>query len=279
MQIWCQRLIPQHFLSRLTGRLANCRVNWLKNFMIRWFIRRYGVNMEEAAPSDYTAYPDFNAFFTRPLRAGVRPMPEDPNAIVSPVDGFVSELGRIKNNQLLQAKGHHYDLGNLLGGDAAMAAHFTKGHFFTAYLSPKDYHRVHMPISGHLIKMIYVPGILFSVNPYTVSHIPSLFARNERMIALFETALGPMAVILVGAIIVASIATVWHGIVTPPIGSCIQQWDYADQTISFDRGEEMGHFQLGSTVILLFGANRLSWDLSLKSENSLQMGRLIGARV
>jgi len=281
MKIWMQQLIPQHSISQWLGKLANCRYAWLKNFLIRCFIRYYKVNMNEAEPSDYKAYPDFNAFFTRHLKADVRPLSEDPNVILSPADGFISELGHIEENQILQAKGHQYSVSDLLGGDKKLADAFINGEFLTAYLAPKNYHRVHMPISGRLLKMIHVPGDLFSVNSYTVTHVSGLFARNERVICLFETELGPMAVVLVGALIVASIATVWHGLVTPPRTGVLQkqEWNYTDKSVFLNRGEEMGRFQLGSTAIVLFGPDRISWDSNLKSNDALQMGQTIASRV
>ena len=272
MKIWVQKLIPQHGLSRLVGKLASCRCGWLKDAFIRWFIKQYKVDMSEAEQEDYRAYESFNEFFTRRLKAGARSIPEDPNIIVCPVDGFVSHLGRIKENQLLQAKGHQYTLQDLLVDDD-MARQFVNGNFLTAYLSPKDYHRIHMPVTGRLKKMIHVPGYLFSVNPYTVTQVPRLFARNERVVCFFETECGPMTLILVGAVIVASIATIWHGIVTPPTTSAIQQWDYGDQNIVLNRGDEMGRFLLGSTAIVLFGPERISWDSALSSNTPLKLGQ------
>ncbi len=277
MKIWAQKLIPQHSLSRLVGKLASCRCTCLKNTFIRWFVKRYKVDMSEAAQEDYRVYETFNEFFTRPLKAGLRAMPEDPKMIACPVDGFVSELGDIKENQILQAKGHQYTLQDLLAGDESIAQRCVNGNFLTAYLSPKNYHRIHMPVTGRLQKMIHVPGDLFSVNPYTVMHVSSLFARNERVVCLFETEHGPMALILVGAVIVASIAMVWHGVVTPPSSTSIQQWDYGDKNVVLNRGDEMGRFLLGSTAIVLFGPNRVSWDTALSSDNPLKLGQTVAS--
>jgi phosphatidylserine decarboxylase len=279
MKICLQKWMPQHSVSRLVGKLASCRVGWLKNFFIRWFIKQYKVDMSEAKQSDYREYPNFNAFFTRPLKADARVFPDDVHQLACPVDGYVSELGPIRHDQLFQAKGHYFKLLDLLGGDEAMATQFYDGHFLTAYLSPKDYHRIHMPIAGQLQKMIHVPGDLFSVNPYTVTHVPSLFARNERVVCLFDTDLGPMVIILVGAVIVASIATVWHGVVTPPTSKTIQQWDYGHQNVLLNRGEEMGHFQLGSTAIVLFGKDRILWDSTLKAGDALKMGQGVALKI
>lgn len=277
MQIWAQKLIPQHLISRVFGKLARCRVKWLKNFLIHLFIKHYNVNMSEAMQEDYRAYASFNEFFTRPLKPDIRVWPHTPKVIACPVDGFISEWGQIQNEQIFQAKGHTYNLRDLLGGDHELATQFHGGNFFTAYLSPKDYHRVHMPASGTLKKMIHVPGNLFSVNPYTVNNVPNLFARNERVICFFDSDHGPMAVIMVGAIIVASIAITWHGIVTPPTQHNLQEWNYADGAIQLNRGDEMGHFEVGSTAIILFGKNSVQWDSHLKPSQTIRLGQVIGS--
>lgn len=266
-------------ISRFLGKLADSRIQWLKDFLIRHFIKHFDVDMSEAAQEDYQRYANFNEFFTRPLKAGARPMPEDVNVLACPVDGFISELGIIQDQQLFQAKGHTYELMALLGGDHEMVSNFRNGAFLTAYLSPRDYHRVHMPTSGILKKMIHVPGSLFSVNPQTVAGVPNLFARNERVVCYFESDCGPMAIILVGAIVVASIATTWQGIVTPPTKSLLQQWSYANNPIHLDRGAEMGHFDVGSTIILLFGKNAVQWGSGLKSGQVLRLGQAIGNHV
>ena len=279
MKIWLQKLIPQHTLSRLIGQLAQSRISWLKNLFIAWSIKKYQVNMDEAETKDYRDFLSFNDFFTRPLQQQARPMPTTADAIASPADGYVSELGHIKDQQVLQAKGHYYSLPALLGGDHQQAALFQNGVFFTAYLSPKDYHRVHMPFAGTLEKMVYVPGTLFSVNPETVNHLPGLFARNERVICYFHTTdLCPMAIILVGAVIVASIATVWHGTITPSTQTHLQQWSYCNNTITLNRGDEMGRFLLGSTVIVLFADRvpQVTWSSTLSPGTQLQLGKMIG---
>ena len=276
MQIWMQKLVPQHLVSRFVGKLARCRVKWLKNFLIRLFIQFYKVNMSEAVQEDYRCYTTFNEFFTRLLKPTLRSQPSDTAAIACPVDGFISELGQIQDQQLFQAKGHFYDLSNLLGGDHHKAMSFRNGVFFTAYLSPKDYHRVHMPASGTLKKMVHVPGALFSVNPYSVKHVPNLFARNERVICFFESEHGPMAVIMVGAINVASIGIKWHGLVTPPTSALIQQWHYEDNPIHLNRGDEMGYFELGSTAIVLFGKGAVQWASCLSANQAIQLGQPIG---
>ena len=248
-----QHLVPQHLLSRLAGKFANATTPWLKNVLIRRFIRRYGVNMDEAECSDPQDYPSFNAFFTRALKPGRRPIDPDTSAIVCPADGVISAAGAITGERLFQAKGKYFSLTALLGGDHILAECFKDGSFATVYLSPRDYHRVHMPLAGSLQAMIYVPGKLFSVNQATSESIDSLFARNERAVCLFDTAAGPMAVILVGAMIVAGIDTVWAGQVSPST-SWLSATDYGRQqpAIQIARGEEMGRFKLGSTVIVLF---------------------------
>jgi phosphatidylserine decarboxylase len=275
VKIWAQKIVPQHWLSRCVGKLAKCQVKWLKNCFIRWFIKQYQVDMSEAQQSDYRQFSSFNAFFTRALMPDARPMPDSPHAVACPVDGFVSELGYIENDQIFQAKGRQYTLSALLANESDMVNDFKNGAFLTAYLSPKDYHRVHMPVSGTLKRMIHVPGQLFSVNPYTVTHVDQLFARNERVICLFETERGPMAVILVGAIIVAGVVMPWHGIVTPPSRPVLQQWDYAKNNVVLERGAEMGLFQLGSTVIVLFAEQAVQWDLALKTSDILRLGQII----
>lgn len=276
MQIWMQKCVPQHGISRCLGKLAHCRIRWLKNFLIRLFIQHYQVDLSEAEHEDYREYVHFNAFFTRLLKPGARPMPQDPQALACPVDGEVSQLGAIHGEQIFQAKGHAYSLEALLGGDASLANLFHNGEFLTAYLSPKDYHRVHMPIAGRLKKMIHVPGALFSVNHETVENVDGLFARNERVVCLFETEVGPMAVILVAAIVVAGIVVPWHGRVTPPKQQAIQEWNYSEQEIYLKRGEEMGLFEVGSTAIILFPENTMQWHDSLESASLIRLGQEIG---
>lgn len=245
-----QYVLPKQALTALAGKLANIRGGGMTTSFIQWFAGKYGVNMAEAANPDFAAYPTFNEFFTRPLKAGARPMAQ--TALVSPVDGAVSQLGAIKQDQIFQAKGHSYSTRALVGGDADLASQFEDGSFATIYLSPKDYHRIHMPCDGRLMRMIYVPGDLFSVNPATARGVPGLFARNERVVCVFETATGPFVLTLVGATIVGSMATVWHGVVNPPRTRQVREWRYEDQNIVLKKGDEMGRFLLGSTVVLLF---------------------------
>jgi phosphatidylserine decarboxylase len=275
--IFVQHLLPHQLLSRLAGTLARCETAWLKNLLIRHFIRVYRVDMTEAEHGDPAYYASFNAFFTRALKAGVRSLPPDPRAVLSPADGAISAIGRIHADTLLQAKGHDYSLTALLGGEAARAAPFHGGNFATVYLSPKDYHRVHIPLGGTLREMIHVPGRLFSVNQTTADNIPGLFARNERVICLFDTAAGPMAVILVGAMIVAGIETVWAGAVTPAAQDG-KVWDYRQQTppIRLEKGAELGRFKLGSTVIVLFGPDVVQWQQMLTAGSAVRMGQQLG---
>jgi len=270
-----QYLVPQHALSRLAGYVSRCRAPWFKNWLIQWFIKRYRVDMTVAAEPNPLAYPDFNSFFTRALKPEKRPMAAEEKAIVCPVDGAVSQIGKITDNLLLQAKGIHYDVQQLLGGSKERAAPFLNGHFVTLYLAPKDYHRVHMPVSGRLREMIHVPGSLFSVNPVTTETVANLFARNERVITIFETEIGPMAVVLVGAMLVASISTVWAGKITPAGKQQVRQWQYNDQRIELARGQELGHFELGSTAIVLFGSNAVNWVAGVQPGHSLCFGQAL----
>lgn len=274
--IGLQYVLPQRLLSRWVGALTRLRAGRLTQFWIQWFIRHYGVDMAEAEKPELSAYASFNAFFTRSLKAGARPMAPS-SWVISPVDGVVSELGALREGQLLQAKGHYYSVEALLGGSKIWATQFQIGHYLTAYLSPKDYHRVHMPIGGRLTEVIYVPGRLFSVNAQAVDGIPHLFARNERLIAYFETEMGLMAVIFVGAMLVGQIEVVWQGIVNATHGSEVQQWAYPENTGPvFKRGQELGHFNMGSTVIVLFNSPAFLWEANLKNRSSLRVGQGIG---
>lgn len=275
LKILFQHLLPQHILSRLAGKLAKCRVEWLKNFLIHAFIKHYGVAMDEAAEPNPNNYPDFNSFFTRSLRPQARRISLVSRAIISPVDSQVSQIGKINKRQLIQAKGKKYSLQQLLE-DNELAKLFTNGSFATLYLSPKDYHRIHMPITGKLRYMLHIPGNLFSVNPPTTNKITSLFGRNERVINIFDTLIGPMAVVLVGAMIVGSVATSWYGVVMPTKKKYPQIWDYTQHQVVLQRGEEMGYFQLGSTVILLFAQDAITWLEHIKQETNVQMGQYIG---
>jgi phosphatidylserine decarboxylase len=273
-----QYLLPHHAISRLVLWLTRCRLAWLKNGLMRWFIRRFKVNMAEAEQADYRQFESFNAFFTRALKPGVRPQAHADNGILCPVDGAVSQVGAIHNDTIFQAKGHDFTATTLLGGDSGLAAPFGNGRFATLYLSPRDYHRIHMPVAGTLTHMIYVPGRLFSVNPKTVRCIPGLFARNERVVALFDTALGQMAMVLVGAINVACIETVWHGVVTPPHRNSVQRWVYSDeQKIVLEKGAEMGRFNMGSTVVCLFANDKMQFDNAITPGAAIQMGRKLGS--
>jgi phosphatidylserine decarboxylase len=274
-----QYLVPQHLLSRLVGQLANSDVPWIKNTFIDWFRRRYQVDMSEAADPEPAHYPTFNAFFTRALRADARPIDGAPDSVVSPVDGSVSQAGRIEQGRIVQAKGQTYSALELVGGDAALAQQFSGGAFATLYLSPRDYHRVHMPVDGTLRQMTYVPGQLFSVNQCTAHNVPRLFARNERLVCVFDTECGPLAVILVGAMIVAAIETVWAGqIAPPPRAITTRRYDQPDAPLRLERGAELGRFKLGSTVILLFGADAVAWADTLREGSAVRLGGAIGRR-
>ena len=272
-----QHLLPHHLLSRLTGWFASSEIVWLKKQLIRRFIKAYGVNMQEALYPDPEHYASFNAFFTRALLADARPLANAAAAILSPADGVISAIGAITADSIIQAKHHNYSLTALLGGDPARAAAFVDGSFATVYLSPKDYHRVHIPLSGTLREMLYIPGKLFSVNQTTADNIPSLFARNERAVCLFDTPAGPMAVILVGAMIVAGIETVWAGKVAPGSGE-IGITDYRDEMplIFLDTGAELGRFKLGSTAIVLFGPGMVQWQQECTAGSAVRMGQLLG---
>jgi phosphatidylserine decarboxylase len=269
-----QYCVPQHIISRLTGRLAQCRIPWLKNFLISRFIDAFNVDMSEAENPDFRSYTHFNHFFTRALKHGARPIHSNLKSIASPADGQISEIGSVELQTLLQAKGKTYTLTQLLGGDSALANEFSNGKFSTIYLSPKDYHRVHMPLDGKLIKTVYVPGKLFSVNQTTANNVPQLFARNERLVCVFETPAGTMAMVLVGAMIVAGIETLWGGQITPQ-PNCVTTIDY-EQAITLKKGDEMGRFKLGSTVIILFSDGSNNWLPELASQSSLKMGQAIG---
>lgn len=274
--IAAQHLLPQHALSRLMGRLTHCRNRQFKNLFIRSIVKAYDVNVSEAAEPDIEAYSCFNDFFTRPLKPGARPIATRPGTLSSPADGCVSQAGPIEQGQIIQAKGHDYSVTALLGGEASCPADFEGGCFSTIYLSPRDYHRLHMPLSGQLREMVHIPGQLFSVNDATVRGVPNLFARNERVVARFDTEVGPMALVLVGAIFVASIETVWHGVVTPPSSKQIQRWQYAPGEVNLERGDELGRFNMGSTIIVLFGKDAVEWNPELTPGHPLRMGECIG---
>lgn len=260
VKIALQYILPKHLVSRLVGKFAAAEAGVLTQAFINWFIKQYKVDMSEAVQSDPKAYKTFNDFFTRALKEGLRPLCQEEGIILHPVDGAVSQCGPIEAGQIVQAKGHHYSSLSLLGGDEKDAARFDGGDFATIYLAPKDYHRIHMPMTGTLSKMIYIPGELFSVNPLTAQNVPGLFARNERVVAIFETELGPLAMVLVGATIVASIETVWAGTVTPPGGKQVFTWEYpttGEDALTLEKGAEMGRFKLGSTVVMLFAQDAI----------------------
>ncbi|MCU1718304.1 archaetidylserine decarboxylase [Pseudomonas sp. 5P_3.1_Bac2] len=276
--ILSQYLLPHHLLSRLIGLLAECRIVWLKDLLIKKFAQQYQVDMSQAQVEDLSAYAHFNDFFTRALKEGARPLDSSPGAVLSPADGAISQLGKIEQGRVFQAKGHSYSVIELLGGDSERAAPFMGGDFATVYLSPKDYHRVHMPLAGTLREMVYVPGRLFSVNQTTAENVPELFARNERVVCLFDTERGPMAVVLVGAMIVASIETVWAGMVTPPKRQ-LKTFKYdeaARAPIHLEKGAELGRFKLGSTAIVLFAPEQVQWATELAANSPVQMGQLLG---
>jgi phosphatidylserine decarboxylase len=270
LKVLPQYLLPKQALTALAGRLARARAGAVTTWAIRRFIARYGVDMSEAAEPDPGAYPTFNDFFTRALRPGARPIASAD--LVCPVDGAISQFGRIEHDQVFQAKGHHYSTTALLGGDAALAVAFQDGHFATLYLSPRDYHRIHMPCAGRLRRMIHVPGALFSVNPLTARGVPGLFARNERVVCVFDGERGPWVLVLVGATIVGSMATVWHGVVNPPRPGWLRSWDYGDPPVQLGQGEEMGRFLLGSTVVLLFPRGELRFNPDWAPGRPIRLG-------
>ncbi len=270
-------VLPHHLISRLVFKLTRIKSD-LKNPVIRWFIKTFNVDMQDAIEQDITRFENFNAFFTRALKIDARPIDQSSDSICSPVDGAVSHAGPIKDGRIFQAKGHDYSLNELLGNDPERCAPFKNGQFVTIYLSPRDYHRIHMPVSGELRAQVHVPGRLFSVAPHTVNTVPGIFARNERVAAFFDTEYGPCAMVLVGAINVAAIETVWHGLVTPPSGKQMSEIRYQDaESKSLEKGAEMGRFNMGSTVILLF-ANQISWNDDLTNGKTLRMGEKIGAK-
>ena len=270
-----QYLAPKQALTAFGGVVARWQGGAATTAIIRWFVNKYGVNMAEAAEPDITRYACFNDFFTRALQPGARPLAA--SDLVSPVDGSISQFGAIDGEQIFQAKGHHYSATALLGGDAALAAPFNGGYFATLYLSPKDYHRIHMPCAGKLTRMVHVPGELFSVNPTTARGVPGLFARNERVVCVFDGAHGPWALVLVGATIVGSMATVWHGVVNPPRPGKVRDWRYDDRELRLAQGEEMGRFLLGSTVVLLFPPGPLTFNPAWAPGGAIRMGEAMAS--
>ncbi len=274
-KIALQYITPKHALSRVLGKLAAAEAGWLTTKVITAFIKSYNVNMEEAKLKNPTDFKTFNDFFTRELVDGARTIDNNPDTLCYPVDGTISQQGDIIDGQLIQAKGFNYSLLSLLGGEEATAAPYKEGRFSCIYLAPKDYHRIHMPMAGTLREMIYIPGELFSVNPLTANNVPNLFSRNERVVTIFDTAHGSMALVLVGATIVASIETVWAGVITPPTGKDIFRWHYpADgvDAIHLKKGEEMGRFKLGSTVVLTFPKQMLEFNSAANSGTVTRLG-------
>jgi phosphatidylserine decarboxylase len=268
-----QYLLPKGALTNFAGWVADAKGGPRTTALIRWFVGRYNVNMDEALDPNIANYKTFNEFFTRALRPDARPLADA--AFICPVDGRISQFGAIDDDQIFQAKGHQFSTTALVGGDAALAAKFQHGSFANLYLSPRDYHRIHMPVDGKLTRMIYVPGELFSVNPTTARGIPGLFARNERVVCVFDTAHGPFVMTLVGATIVGSMATVWHGVINPPRLSKVTEWSYADQNIVLKKGEELGRFLLGSTVVMLFPKDVLSFNPAWQPAGPVQLGEVM----
>jgi phosphatidylserine decarboxylase len=272
-----QYMIPKQALTSFAGRVAGARGGAMTTGLIRWFVGKYGVNMAEAENPDIASYASFNEFFTRALKSGARPLADAD--FVCPVDGAISQFGAIDDHQIFQAKGHKFTTAELVGGDVALASHFQHGSFANLYLSPKDYHRIHMPCDGRLTRMIYVPGALFSVNPTTARGVPGLFARNERVVCVFESEEhGPFVMTLVGATIVGSMATVWHGVVNPPRLSRICEWSYDDQPVVLKKGDEMGRFLLGSTVVMLFRKDTIAFNPGWAPERAVRLGEMMGNR-
>ena len=276
LAVLSQYLLPKQALTVLAGKLAGAQAGSVTTSVIRWFVGRYDVNMAEAANPDIASYASFNEFFTRPLREDVRPSAAAD--FICPVDGAISQFGAIERDQIFQAKGHRYSTTALVGGDRQLAAQFENGSFATLYLSPRDYHRIHMPCAGRLMRMIHVPGALFSVNPVTARGVPGLFARNERVVCVFDSPHGPFVLVLVGATIVGSMATVWHGVVNPPRPGHLRDWNYSDQQIEFKKGDEMGRFLLGSTVVMLFPKDVLQFNLGWAPAQAIRLGEAMGSK-
>ena len=271
-----QYFLPKLALTRFAGRVARNEVGRYTPQIIRWFVRKYGVDMQEAQEPDLGSYRSFNDFFTRALRDGARPLADVD--FVCPVDGAISQFGAIEHDQIFQAKGHRYSTTAMVGGDAALAALFDHGTFATLYLSPRDYHRIHMPCAARLLRMIYVPGTLFSVNPTTARGVPGLFARNERVVCVFESEQGPLVLALVGATIVGSMQTTWHGVVNASRSGKVREWRYDDQQIVFKKGEEMGRFLLGSTVVMLFPPRAIAFNPEWIATGAVRMGTAMGSK-
>jgi phosphatidylserine decarboxylase len=277
LKVLPQYLMPKQAMTSFAGRVAGAKGGTMTTRLIRWFVGKYNVNMDEAVNPDIRSYASFNEFFTRPLRPDARPLA---NAdFICPVDGAISQFGAVEDHQIFQAKGHTFSTAELVGGDATLASHFQHGSFANLYLSPKDYHRLHMPCDGRLTRMIYVPGKLFSVNPTTARGVPGLFARNERVVCVFESPEhGPFVLVLVGATIVGSMATVWHGVVNPKRTGAVAEWKYDDQQIVLKKGDEMGRFLLGSTIVMLFQPNTIRFNPDWQPEGSVRLGEVMGRK-
>ena len=275
LKILIQHLLPKQLLTIVAGRVAASQNGQMTARLIRWFVRKYGVDMAEAANPDVESYKSFNDFFTRPLRVGARPLADA--AFLSPVDGAISQFGAIDDHHIFQAKGHRFTTAELLGGDQTLANRFRHGSFAHLYLSPKDYHRIHMPCDGELLRMIYIPGSLYSVNPVTARGVAKLFARNERVVCLFASPQhGQFAMVLVGATIVGSMTTVWHGVVNPKRTGKISEWSYPERAMALKQGDEMGRFLLGSTVVMLFEQDRIRFNETWAPARSVQLGERMG---
>lgn len=276
IKIALQYVMPKHALSRLVGQFAAAKAGWFTTKAISWFIKAYDINMDEAKLKKASDFDTFNDFFTRELEEGARTINDNPSTLCYPVDGKISQQGDIEAGKLIQAKGFDYSLTTLLGGDEKTAAPFQGGKFSCIYLAPKDYHRIHMPMKGTLREMIYVPGDLFSVNPLTANNVPNLFARNERVVTIFDTDHGPMAMVLVGATIVASIETVWAGTITPPAGSDVFRWQYPAEginSVTLNKGDEMGRFKLGSTVVSTFAPEMIEFNENAGPDTVTRLGK------
>lgn len=273
-----QYVLPKQLLTRLGGGVAKAQGGLATTWLIRWFVGRYGIDMNEANEPDIRSYKSFNEFFSRPLKAGMRPLAAAD--FVCPVDGAISGFGAIEDDHIMQAKAHPFTITELVGGDATLAAQFRHGSFANLYLSPRDYHRLHMPCDGSLQRMIYIPGALFAVNPPTARVIPNLFARNERVVCLFASKdHGPFLMILIGATIVGSMATIWHGVVNPKRIGKLSDWTYADEAIVLNKGAEMGRFLLGSTIVMLFAPDSIAFNEDWTAERPVRLGEPMGSRL
>ncbi|MFC4700575.1 archaetidylserine decarboxylase [Glaciecola siphonariae] len=277
IKVKTQYILPKHLISRFLGAVASRDLGAFTQFLIKTFIKSFGIDMSEALYEKPSAYKTFNEFFTRPLKDGIRPIEAGEDQLCHPVDGAISQFGDIQADRIFQAKGHDFSLTTLLGGKPELASVFKGGKFATIYLAPKDYHRIHMPVEGTLTDTLHVPGELFSVNPLTAQNVPGLFARNERVVTLFDTPYGKMAMVLVGATVVASIETVWAGTITPPAGKYVQHWQHESDDIRLEKGAEMGRFKLGSTVVLCFEPNQIEFE-DMYAGMTTRLGKLMASK-